>query len=116
MTNFVRILGIILLLLTTVLMIIQFWVQLPVNFAYLFGLFMIGAISLMWANLKESREYQRRLEEVKKGRDNSIPKTPNLTEVKATKFKKRNSGITWSGTSVWGASGKRSKKKDFLGK
>lgn len=56
MINLVRILGIILLLISTILMIVSFFVNIPVRFNLLLLVFIVGSISLMWSNLRHNKK------------------------------------------------------------
>lgn len=56
MQNFVRILGIIFLLISSIILIVKLWVFIPIQPKYLIILFFVGAISLMWANLRDNKK------------------------------------------------------------
>lgn len=56
MKTFVRILGIILLLLSASLMITSFFISIPVKFSYLLLVFIIGSVSFMWSNLRDNKK------------------------------------------------------------
>ncbi len=50
MKNFVRILAFLLLIGTTIIFILKIKVNIPISHTHLLALFIIGAISLIWAN------------------------------------------------------------------
>jgi len=56
MEKFVRILAFILLLGTTAIFIMKIFTSLPIAHSHLFILFMVGVISLFWANWRENRK------------------------------------------------------------
>lgn len=55
MEKLVRILAMILLLGTTAIFVLKIFIEIPVSHKHLFILFLIGAISFFWANLRGNK-------------------------------------------------------------
>jgi phosphate/sulfate permease len=53
MKNFVRILAFLLLIGSTIIFILKIKINIPISHTHLLALFIIGAISLLWANKKD---------------------------------------------------------------
>ncbi|NOQ26066.1 MAG: hypothetical protein GQ564_11940 [Bacteroidales bacterium] len=53
MKNFVRILAFVLLIGTTVVFVLKLKFNIPIEHKHLFAFFVIGAISLLWSNLRD---------------------------------------------------------------
>lgn len=56
MIKLVRIIGIVLLLISASLLVVRLWVSLPVGFNHLLIIFIIGAVSLMWATIRNQNK------------------------------------------------------------
>ena len=59
MKIFVRILAFLLLIGTTIIFILKVWVSIPISYKQLLALFIVGVVSMFWANLRGNESNQK---------------------------------------------------------
>jgi phosphate/sulfate permease len=62
----IRTIAFILLIGTTIIFILKIRLNIPVSYNHLFIGFIVGAISLLWTNIREGAEYRKKQEELKR--------------------------------------------------
>jgi phosphate/sulfate permease len=68
MNIFIRTVAIVLLIGTTIGFILKVRLSIPISHTHLFVGFIVGAVSLLWTNIRESAELRKRQEELKRDR------------------------------------------------
>jgi phosphate/sulfate permease len=66
MKIFIRTVAFILLIGTTIGFILKIRLSIPISHTHLLVGFIVGAISLLWTNIREGAEYRKKQEELKR--------------------------------------------------